>query len=756
MWWFTDLGWMMGPWLIAGGLILGASILLYDGAPDFPDAGRVWSIVERHGVTHLGMSPTAIRGLMRAGEEPVRTHDRSSLFVLGSTGEPWNPEPWWWYFGVVGERRAPLVNYSGGTEISGGIVGCTTWMPLKPTSFSCPVPGMAADVCDESGRSIRGAVGELVVRKPWPGMTRGFWRAPEHYLATYWRRFPDVWVHGDWARIDDDGFWYIDGRSDDTLKVAGKRVGPAEVESAATAHPAVLEAAVIGVPHELKGEAVIVFAVLRPGGDPARSRDLRLDRALVPGRVRLRPRGDRGRVRRRFAARAESRADDALLRGRLLDAHPVHDADGAHRHLRLRRRVLAAGLSSRAVARHDPEDTADRGRVDRPVCDCLVAPVVGVQPRVQRASGPRGGAARPADRLPRRGRRRLPRPGQRLGAWAVVVRGAAHGDQGVDPRFVAADLGRAAAIADDFPVAEHRRGGRPHGGLRPGRLSDGAGRWDGAHGGELRYPPRAPGDPHPGAAAPRRMAGIQPPADDPHRGRGGCLPRATVRLEGRRDRGGDRAGARPEHLQLHLPARRPAAALAAATVPRGRHALRPRDGRRAHPVPVLCGDLRHDHRHRERPVADLTVARRAVRPRLGHEQLSGPRIDLLGRARPVRALGREQMGHRSALSAPGRERAEGEPRLGGADLQRRGGAPEPRQPVLDAAAPRAPGRARTRPRRLRGRAAPRAPAGGVVSDVALRAHAALHRARGAAVTPCGDRATKRLLPRTRRNVHDQA
>src|SRR5205807_1724685 len=202
---------------------------------------------------------------MRAGEEPVRAHDRSSLFVLGSTGEPWNPEPWWWYFGVAGERRAPLVNYSGGTEVSGGLLGCTTWTPIKPTSFSGPVPGIAADVCDESGRSVRGAVGELVVRKPWPGMTRGFWRAPEHYLASYWRRFPDVWVQGDWARTDDDEFWYIDGRSDDTMKVAGKRVGPAEVESAATAHPAVLEAAAIGVPHDLKGEAVIVFAVLRPG-----------------------------------------------------------------------------------------------------------------------------------------------------------------------------------------------------------------------------------------------------------------------------------------------------------------------------------------------------------------------------------------------------------------------------------------------------------------------------------------------------------
>ena len=295
LWWFTDIGWMMGPWLIAGGLINGATILLYDGAPDFPDAGRVWSIVERHHVTHLGISPTAIRGLMRSGEEPVRKHDRSSLFVLGSTGEPWNPEPWWWYFGVVGEKRAPLINYSGGTECSGGILGCTTWTPLKPTAFACPVPGIAADVADPHGRSLRGAVGELVIRQPWPGMTRGFWRDPQKYVATYWSRFRNVWVHGDWARVDNDGFWYIEGRSDDTLKVAGKRVGPAEVESAATAHAAVLEAAAIGVPHELKGEAIVVFVVLRPGHDAtdALGREIgdsiaeKLGRPLRPEAVRF-------------------------------------------------------------------------------------------------------------------------------------------------------------------------------------------------------------------------------------------------------------------------------------------------------------------------------------------------------------------------------------------------------------------------------------------------------------------------------------
>ena len=265
MFWFTDIGWMMGPWLIAGALMLGATIVTYDGTPDFPDASRIWSMVERHKVTHLGISPTAIRGLMRAGEAPVQAHDRSSLRVLGSTGEPWNPDPWWWYFRIVGEERCPIINYSGGTEISGGILGCSTWSDIEPVSFRGPCPGMDVDVVDETGRSVRGTVGELVIRQPWPGMTRGFWRDPERFLETYWSRLPGLWVHGDWARVDDQGFWFIEGRSDDTLKIAGKRVGPAEVESAAVAHPAVGEAAAIGVPDELKGEAIVVFAILRPG-----------------------------------------------------------------------------------------------------------------------------------------------------------------------------------------------------------------------------------------------------------------------------------------------------------------------------------------------------------------------------------------------------------------------------------------------------------------------------------------------------------
>ena len=265
LFWFTDLGWMMGPWAIAGSLLLGARLVLYEGAPDFPAADRLWSLVERHRVTHLGLSPTVIRASMAHGEEPVRSHDRSSLRVLGSTGEPWNPEPWWWYFREVGDGRCPIINYSGGTEVSGGIVGGNVLGPIKPASFSGPCIGTAADVVDDGGSPVRGRVGELVIRAPLPGMTRGFWRDPERYEETYWSRWPGLWAHGDWAEVDKDGFWYIHGRSDDTLKVAGKRVGPAEVESAAVAHPAVLEAAAIGVPHEIKGEAIVVLCVLRPG-----------------------------------------------------------------------------------------------------------------------------------------------------------------------------------------------------------------------------------------------------------------------------------------------------------------------------------------------------------------------------------------------------------------------------------------------------------------------------------------------------------
>ncbi|HEX2988649.1 MAG TPA: AMP-binding protein, partial [Chloroflexota bacterium] len=303
-------GWMMGPWAIAGALTLGSTLFIYEGAPDYPGPDRLWEMVARHRITTLGLSPTVVRGLMRSGEEWIGKHDLSSLRVLGSTGEPWNPESWWWFFDNIGGGRCPIINYSGGTEISGGILGCTVIQPQKPCCFTGPVPGMNAEVLDDRLQPVRGSVGELAISGPWVGMTRGFWRDPERYLESYWSRSPDIWVHGDWATVDEDGFWYILGRSDDTIKVAGKRLGPAEVESAAVAHPAVLEAAAIGVPDEVKGESVVCFALLRPGFAPtdelrAEIKDTvvrHLGKALQPREVRFArelPKTRNGKIMRR-------------------------------------------------------------------------------------------------------------------------------------------------------------------------------------------------------------------------------------------------------------------------------------------------------------------------------------------------------------------------------------------------------------------------------------------------------------------------
>jgi acyl-coenzyme A synthetase/AMP-(fatty) acid ligase len=260
--WVTDIGWMMGPWLIYGALINGATVCIYDGAPDFPEADRMWEFCAKHKVEILGISPTLVRALATKGDDLPKKHDLSSLRAFASTGEPWNPAPWRWLFEKVGDSKLPIINYSGGTEISGGILMGNPLLPIKPCSFPAPCLGIDAAILDESGAPVeRGKVGELSIRKPWIGMARGFWQEPERYLETYWSRFEKVWVHGDWAMQDADGHWYILGRSDDTLKVAGKRVGPAEVESLLVAHASVAEAAVIGVPDEIKGTAMIAFCV---------------------------------------------------------------------------------------------------------------------------------------------------------------------------------------------------------------------------------------------------------------------------------------------------------------------------------------------------------------------------------------------------------------------------------------------------------------------------------------------------------------
>ena len=281
LFWISDIGWMMGPWSFAGTLMLGATLFLYEGAISYPQPDRVWDMVERHGITHLGISPTAVRSLMAHGDDWPRTHDLSSLVVLAGAGEPWNYDPWRWLFDVVGGGTRPIINYSGGTEVSGGILACNILLPLKPCAFSAPVPGMAPDIIDAQGEPVRGGVGELVLRRPWVGITQGFWGDAARYLETYWSRLPGVWVHGDWARVDGDGFWYIQGRSDDTIKVAGKRVGPAEVESAAVSHPAVAEAAAIGVPDALKGEALVVFVTLRAGKEESAIMRSEIEEAIV-------------------------------------------------------------------------------------------------------------------------------------------------------------------------------------------------------------------------------------------------------------------------------------------------------------------------------------------------------------------------------------------------------------------------------------------------------------------------------------------
>jgi acetyl-CoA synthetase len=267
MYWMSDMGWMMGPWLVFGTLTVGATMVLYDGAPDYPDAGRLWRLVDDHDVTHLGVSPTLIRALKTEGSAPVEAADLSSLRAIGSTGSPWDPESWTWCFETVLDGEKPILNYSGGTEISGGILCGNFLEPLKPAAFSGPVPGMDADVVDEDGTPVRGEVGELVLRKPWIGMTRGFWGEDDRYHEAYWDRFEDVWVHGDFAAVDEDGLWYILGRSDDTINVAGKRLGPAEIEALLNAHEAVAESAAIGVPHEVKGQEVVAFVVLEPQAD---------------------------------------------------------------------------------------------------------------------------------------------------------------------------------------------------------------------------------------------------------------------------------------------------------------------------------------------------------------------------------------------------------------------------------------------------------------------------------------------------------
>ncbi|HET7045390.1 MAG TPA: AMP-binding protein, partial [Gaiellaceae bacterium] len=287
----TDMGWIMGPWTVTGGGAMGSTLVFAEGAPDWPD-DRLWRLVESERVSILGLSPTLVRALRPKGDPQA---DLSSLRVFVTTGEPWNPGPYRWLADTVGGGRVPIINCSGGTEVGACFLSPAVVAPIEECSLGGPALGMAMDVVDAEGRSVvaSGEVGELVCRGPFPGMTRGFVGEPERYLDAYWRRFPGVWCHGDWASVDAAGFWFLHGRSDDTLNIAGKRIGPAEIESAAVAHPAVGEAAAVGVPHEVKGEVAWVFCALVPGREASDELAAeiaaeiagRLGKAFAPGRV---------------------------------------------------------------------------------------------------------------------------------------------------------------------------------------------------------------------------------------------------------------------------------------------------------------------------------------------------------------------------------------------------------------------------------------------------------------------------------------
>ncbi len=315
LFWFTDMGWIMGAWALVGAHANGAATVLYDGLPDHPDAGRLWSLVDRHRVSVLGVSPTLIRALRAAGHDEPARHDLSSLRILGSAGEPWNEDPYEWYRRTVG-GRCPVINFSGGTEVGACFLSNYPVEPIEACSLGGPSLGMDMDVFDDDGRPLRGKVGELVCRRPWPAMTRGIWGDRERYLETYWNTYPGVWRHGDWALISPRGQWHLLGRSDDTINVAGKRLGPAEIESVLVSHAAVRDVAAIGMPDESKGETVWCFVVAEAGGGELveELRDLvgaQLGRPFRPGRVLLvedLPKTASGKVVRR-AVRAVATGD---------------------------------------------------------------------------------------------------------------------------------------------------------------------------------------------------------------------------------------------------------------------------------------------------------------------------------------------------------------------------------------------------------------------------------------------------------------
>lgn len=266
-WCAADPGWITGhSYIVYGPLLNGATSFMYEGAPNYPYPYRWWQMIEKYGINILYTAPTAIRGLMRFGDAWPNRYNLSSLRLLGSVGEPINPEAWRWYYRVIGKEKCPIMDTWWQTETGAFMITPLPCTPLKPGSGTKPFPGIVADVVDENGNSVKpNEEGYLVIKTPWPSMLRTIWNDPDRYVNQYWSKFNGMYMTGDSARKDEDGYFWIIGRVDDVIKVSGYRLGTAEIESALVSHPAVAEAAAIGLPHEVKGNAIHCFVLLKTG-----------------------------------------------------------------------------------------------------------------------------------------------------------------------------------------------------------------------------------------------------------------------------------------------------------------------------------------------------------------------------------------------------------------------------------------------------------------------------------------------------------
>ena len=260
--WPADIGWITGlVWNVYGLLIRGASAVIYDGALDFPNFDRIWKMLENHNVTIFGISPTAVRLYKKNNIEPLKNHTLEKIKNIPTTGEPLDEDSWRWLFEKVGNKKIPIMNLSGGTEIGGAMLSVFPGMKLKPSTVGIPCPGMNLDVLDDLGNSVREKDGYLVIKSPWPGMTRSLLNDDDRFIQTYWSRFENIWFHGDYVYVDKDNLWYMKGRTDDVINVSGHRMSTAEIEHTAISHSNISDAASIAIPDEITGEAIILFVV---------------------------------------------------------------------------------------------------------------------------------------------------------------------------------------------------------------------------------------------------------------------------------------------------------------------------------------------------------------------------------------------------------------------------------------------------------------------------------------------------------------